>query len=465
MQQRRATLPKLKYKSKVLHAKVSASIMSARAPRKRLRGKTSTGAGGLLSAVPFFEDVAAPLTIVDLARLAVTNRHFRAKPWPRLAIPWRQAACRLRVPKEELMPLLDRLGGRLWGPVRVRAAATAVGSADFSRLVAWAEEDAHRAAWILTAVLSGWWKDIDGHSHTVRSLASALTAQVRSGHFVPLSTACLVSAMIRRGDEATEEVDATLSQAGIADVLLRLLQDGPVIAQRVALEAICTSCEWGCDPLSFIPNGAVPVVVSIAQAGCSENMLAALRVLGKFGEGEAEFPEVVFPLLVDLLAHESDDVKEEATSALWFIVHNRESYARQACEHGCLPSLLAQLRNPKILLQHPLFCLEAVLKLASMRPVAVKLGLIELLFQSLEEEEDGFHLEVILELLETCAAYVPQALQQLTRVRRTSTVRRIVAIARMPERSHGAEARKLLQLLAQANPHMTRLIRQAGYQL
>ena len=367
------------------------------------------------------------------------------------------------------MPLLDRLGGRLWGPVRVRAAAMEVGSADMSELVASAEEDAHRAACVLTAVLSSRWTDIDGHSYAARSLASALAAQVCSGHYVPLSTACVVLALSR---QATEEVHVALRQAKTADVLLRVLEDGPAIAQTVALETICHVCEWGFDTLGVIQSGVVPVVVSIAQAECDDNKVLALRALGRFGEHrfgehEPEFPEIVFPMLVDLLAHECGEVVEEATLTLWSIMHSRESYVRKACEHGCLPSLLAQLRNPKILLQHPLFCLEDVLGLESMRPVAVKLGLLELLFQCLEEEKDSFHVEVILEILGSCVTHVPQALQQLTRIRRTATIRKIISIARLrdPHSNGVREARKLLELLSQASPHMIRLIRQAGYQL
>ena len=412
-----------------------------------------------LSAIPCFETLATPLTVVDVTRLALTSRHFQSKPWPRLAVLWTEGTPKLSLPKDDLIPLLHRLGDRLRGPARVHAAGVAVGSADTPQLLAWAEEDAHRATWVITAVLSSSWPDIASVSYIARFLTSGLAAWLQAR----VSTACAVLEMVRQLPwEIPDELSDALRDAGVARVLEHLLQNGPVMAQCAASEAIQYACDMCCDPLCVADTDVIPALVSIAHLGPVENKLAALKALSLLGDRPTKFPDVGFPVLVDLLAHTDDDVKEEASSALWAFIQNREDSARKACDHGCISHLIAQLHNKRILRQYPLFCLESVLALATARATAVELGLLPVLFQCLQEEKQTFHIEVILELLKMCVTHVPLALQQQTAAQRKAAMRKIVAAAN--SRANRTEARQLLQLLDQASPWMSRLIRQAGYQ-
>lgn len=436
-------------------------------PQQRLTGKTSswgTGWGGFsFCAVPCFEALAAPLTVVDLTRLALTNRHFRDKPWPQLAI-LADDSCKIAVPQDQLAPLLEELGGRLRGPACIQAAAKAIGSADAPRLLAWAEEDARRATWVLTAVLSSRWQEIEDKPYFVRLLSSALA----SWRHVPVSTACCILAMVRKNSvkanstsdwQMREQVFDAFRDAGVAHLLERLLKLGRAPAQRAAAEALQLACDLGGDPLSVAPAGVIPNLLLMAQSGCQEMMKEALNALAVLGEYPEHFPDDGIPVLVELLGHRCDDIQEGASSALWGFICNAEHLAKIACEHGCLKPLIAQLQNKRILAQYPLFCLEIALGVATQMAAAVELGLLPVLFHCLRDEKDLCHIEVILEMLQACCTHVPQALLEETATLRKTTIRKVVVTANRK----CTEAMQLLRLLDHANPQMSMLIRQAGY--
>ena len=412
-------------------------------------------------ALPCFEAVAAPLTVVDLTRLALTNRHFRNKPWPRLAIL--EDSCQIALQQDELRPLLDQLGVRVWGPACIQAVAGAIKSEDAPRILAWAEEDAHRATCVIAAVLSNRWQEIEDKPYFVRFLSSALA----SWRHVPLSAACCIRAIARKNLETDwplrEHVENALRAAGVADLLERLLKLSPAPAQRAALETLQYACDLGCDPLNVAPTDVIPTLLLIAQSGCEENMLESVKALGSLGEYPERFPDAGIPVLVGLLEHRCDNMKEAASSALWGFIMSGEQLAKAACEHGCLKPLITQLRNRRILRQFPLFCLESVLRVAMQISAAVELGLLPVLFHCLREEDDFIHIEVILELLKTCFTYVPQALLQETAAQRAEVIYKVIATASSPRGDIRTAAAQLLQLLDHASPETSELIRDAGY--
>ena len=401
---------------------------------------------------------------MDLTRLALTNRHFRDKPWPQLAI-LADDSCKIAVPQDQLAPLLEELGGRLRGPACIQAAAKAIGSADAPRLLAWAEEDARRATWVVTAVLSSRWQEIEDKPYFVRFVSSALA----SWRHVPVCTACCILAMVRKNSVSPvnseidwpmrEQVYGALRDAGIAHLLEQLLKFGRAPAQRTTLQALQLACDLGCDPLSVAPAGVIPNLLLMAQSGCQEMMLESLNALILLGEYPEHFPDDGIPVLVELLGHRCADIQEAASSALWGFICNAKHLAKIACEHGCLKPLIAQLQNKRILAQYPLYCLDVALGVATQVAAAVELGLLPILFHCLRDEKDLCHIEVILEILQACCTHVPQALLEETATLRKATIRKVVVTANRKS----TEAMQLLQLLDHANPQMSMLIRQAGY--
>ena len=411
--------------------------------------------GGLTTKSLWTEDIfsvlvasfdISPLSVVELTVLAGANSQFHAMQWPRCSMLWR-TGCMLKWKKnwETVSSKLEHLGERLRSP-HVAARAAIVGCAD--RFRAWAEEDRCRAAWAVAAVLSSVkWVDLENRGYIVRLLASGLVATAPWGS---MSTASAVLEMVSRERGYSDEVDGLLREVGVGDLLARLVQHPSTSVQRCALEAISHACDLGCDPLELSGTDAVPAVISIAQSGCYDSKLAALEAIHWLAESSADRLKAAIPVLVQLLGHTSDDLKEAAASALWALMMSRqETYPIEACEHGCVPKLIDLLRRDKCQRQTILFCLERVTMPPAIRHMALQAGVLPLLFRSLQDERDKILQECILGMLLSYSSHVSQALVQQDAAERKSNIRQLVAISRAGSSENCTCARQLLEHITQ----------------
>ncbi|CAK9056730.1 unnamed protein product [Durusdinium trenchii] len=381
---------------------------------KRLRTKTSEPLrADILSTVAneiYFEAFASQLSVVDLTRLATVNGRYRALPWPRLEA--------------------------LWGP--------------------------HCKLQDLSQ---------DERGYLMRFLVSGLR---EAAMVAPLATAFVISNLIESDSdlEVLGQVKVTASQ-----VLSDLVHNALPTVQKVALEAIHTACDWHCDPLEIGNSTAVPAIISVTESGCHENRLAAVNAIYWLSESCPERLKIAIPLLVDFLGHCDFDMKNAAASALWFLLLNHErpaEYAQTACEHGCIPLLISELHDQEksnsIELQTCLFCLESLMKVPTIRPIALQHGLLPELLRCLVNEEDRILLECTLGLLQTCQAQLPKALLAQNRPWQRAILQKLLLVAlkgvdssHSTDRGNSTVARQLLEHVDLVEVSLRPLLQEVGY--
>ena len=399
----------------------------------------------------------SPLSVVELTALAGANGRFHAMQWPRCSILWR-SGCKLKSKSgHEIGRDLELLGERLRGP-QVAARGKVAGCQDSFRL--WAEEDRCRAAWAIAAVMSSVrWATLENKAYIVRFLAAGLVAPAPWGC---LSTASAVLQLLSRERGYCNEVDALLRELGFGGLLAQLIQHPLGTIQGVTLQAISHACDLGCDPLGLSSTDAVPMVVLIAESGCSENQREALEAMHWLTESSADRLETAIPILVQLLSHPMEDVNEAAASALWSLMNSRQdSYAIKACSHGCVPKLIDHLAHDKCQRQTILFCLESVTVPLATRHIALQFGILPLLFKTLRHERDTTLQECILEMLLCYSSQLSQVLVQQRAAERRSNIAKLVAIVRGASTDNGSIARQVLEHVAE-DPSLSRLIGQVG---
>ncbi|CAK9056481.1 unnamed protein product [Durusdinium trenchii] len=443
---------------------------------KRLRTKTSEPLrADILSTVAneiYFEAFASQLSVVDLTRLATVNGRYRALPWPRLEALW-GPHCKLQdLSQEKLAPALECLGERLRATAHVRKAVVAVRCGERDRLDAWAAEEVHRAAWSIVALMSTpHWNQLDERGYLMRFLVSGLR---EAAMVAPLATAFVISNLIESDSdlEVLGQVKVTASQ-----VLSDLVHNALPTVQKVALEAIHTACDWHCDPLEIGNSTAVPAIISVTESGCHENRLAAVNAIYWLSESCPERLKIAIPLLVDFLGHCDFDMKNAAASALWFLLLNHErpaEYAQTACEHGCIPLLISELHDQEksnsIELQTCLFCLESLMKVPTIRPIALQHGLLPELLRCLVNEEDRILLECTLGLLQTCQAQLPKALLAQNRPWQRAILQKLLLVAlkgvdssHSTDRGNSTVARQLLEHVDLVEVSLRPLLQEVGY--
>ena len=296
----------------------------------------------------------SPLSAVDLSVLACSSKGFYTLPWPRTSIIW-NSICVLRQRYlgstfgATTIRSLERLGERLRSPGVVMAA---VACADGFRR--WAEEQRCRAAWGIAVALPSLkhdeLKNEDGE-YILRFLIAGL---VEPPEWALLSTASafLGLALFRMNSlsQMREDTDLVLNDLGVMKFLMQLVQNSSAQVQLLAVQATHL---FGCWDEA---GKAVPALVSIAQSGCHDNKLAALEAISRIAGHNAIFasrlgravPEGLqgaIPVLVRLLGHESEEMKDYAVEALSSVMSVTTAFKREAFELGCIPKLLDYLRR------------------------------------------------------------------------------------------------------------------------
>lgn len=377
------------------------------------------------------------LSVVELTFLAGTNVYFYQMQWPRSSVLWHDRKCQLDWDETEdsILSKLEELGERL---ENLRSPAIALG-ADHVR--AWAEEDRCRATWAIAALLSKvTWENLESAGD--REDLDALVRLLGSNLVVPAPWASLATARALAGLVSYErgsnvKVHELLAEEGVGDLLLQLLQHSSPQVQEAALRAI-SGVEGGYS--LGLPKGTISAVVSIIGSEWDREQLLseALLAVGYLAEGKEDHAGVkrAIPRVVKLLGHQCDGIKCMAVQALRDLIGWRgDDLTREACKHGCVPKLIDCWWNGDVDHWQALECFASVTKIPDLRLIALRNGILPILFQSLEEckpRRDSFELEEILDMLLAYKIHVPQALLQETAARRTAALRQLIKVAVSP---------------------------------
>ena len=209
-------------------------------------------------------------------------------------------------------------------------------------------------------------------------------------------------------------------------------------------------------------------MVSIAQVGCYANKLAALEAIGYLAENSPDQMQDVIPVLVNLLSHSCDAMKDSAAGTLWSVMMSREDYPRAACEHGCIPKLLDNLRRRKYVaykfnfsnVQMLFYALEKVSEVTACHHVALQHGIVPLMLELLHNKITCEDQDCALNILE---CFTPYLLKTLARSdQRHATIRLLVSIAREGFCSTAVSARRLLERMIQ-DTSLGHVVQEAGY--
>ena len=422
-----------------------------------------------LDSLLFVEDTALWLRVTDLAKLTSANRQLSRTPWPQAA-EFLFRATGVSLSKKNLEASLVGLAQRLHGPAIVDALART--DSQSRGTLAWAEENAHRAAVGIAAVLSSNdWSHVKRPNYLANTLAAGLVKQIQRGQLGFNSALSALGSMMMHGRMEMSVVQSALREAGVAQLMASLLRHPKPEVQQQALTTITMACHKG-DPLDFASTDVLAGVMAAAESGCYLTKMCSLEALHwviplnpeKFSDAGVA---VVLDSLAEGQAHgDTDMMRVFAVGVLHQLALEGEEHVLRAAKQGCVPLLMAvlkqQLADPdEILLDEVLWCIQSFTELAAPRDEAIKQGLLPALFTALQTEGCPADIESILSILQLCVLDLPWALMH-TRGKET-VLQRIVAIARHGEWANQArQARRLLQCLAQDVP-LGRLIRQFGF--
>jgi len=378
-----------------------------------------------------FEHVLTFFDVLELTALAGANRYFHQMQWPRSAILYDFDSRPLDL--ESLDSKLERLGERL------RSAAS--------------EEERCRTAWALTVLLNscylGEWGD---GGKLARMLASAL---VIPAPWASMSTACAIAQLLRCSDTTLNNL---LAEVGVTEVLVQLVQHTSAPVQQVALKAIAYAAnagiclEVGDSLISRLATDLIPTIISIARWGAYPNQPEAVKAIEALAAGSGDDQlKVVIPDVLEFLVHERAEMKKAAATALVHLMLIGEDFVIKACEHGCLPKLVDGCwRSTGFHQEMLLMCLELITMREACQQMAVQHGILELLFQRLQDgnvmmERD--RQRRIFYMLLAVPTDARTAFLQESQRRRASAIRHMTWIARQRGNPNSASAEELLELL------------------